>query len=118
LQPAIHSTSADLVAFRLQFRRLEGRVVARGRIAVVLMLTLFTLIGVGIRASQYAATAPHPQGSRIGAAQTAGREEPPTDVLGNEISEAVATYKLDSTGSLYEEHSPQTELPRLGSPKS
>ena len=40
------------------------------------------------------------------------------DVYGNEVSEAVATYKLDSTGGLYEVHSPRTELPRLGSPKS
>lgn len=40
------------------------------------------------------------------------------DLLGNEVSEAVAEYKLDAAGSLYEVHSPQTELPRLGSPKS
>jgi hypothetical protein len=79
------------------------------------MLTLLTLI---TGRPQHAATAPHPHGSRIGAAQTVGQDEPVVDVLGNEISEAVATYKLDSTGSLYEEHSPQTELPRLGSPKS
>jgi hypothetical protein len=42
----------------------------------------------------------------------------PVDLLGNEVTDAVATYKLDATGSLYETHSPQTELPRLGSPKS
>ena len=34
------------------------------------------------------------------------------------ITDAVAKYKLDSDGSLYELHSPQTQLPRLGSPKS
>ena len=39
------------------------------------------------------------------------------DFLGNPVSPAVATYKFDATGSLYETHSPQTELPRLGSPK-
>jgi hypothetical protein len=42
----------------------------------------------------------------------------PVDLYGNEITAAVAKYKLDATGSLYETHSPQTELPRLGSPKS
>jgi hypothetical protein len=41
-----------------------------------------------------------------------------TDVYGNEVTAAVAKYTLDGTGSLYELHSPQTELPRLGSPKS
>jgi hypothetical protein len=41
-----------------------------------------------------------------------------TDLYGNDISDAVARYKLDAEGSLYELHSPRTELPRLGSPKS
>jgi len=40
------------------------------------------------------------------------------DVLGNPVSDAVAKYKFDATGSLYELHSPQTELPRLADPKS
>jgi hypothetical protein len=40
------------------------------------------------------------------------------DLHGNEVIDAVATYSLDPTGTLYELHSPQTELPRLGSPKS
>ena len=42
----------------------------------------------------------------------------PVDLYGNEVTDAVAKYKFDATGSLYETHSPQTELPRLGSPKS
>jgi hypothetical protein len=42
----------------------------------------------------------------------------PVDLLGNEVTDAVAKYQFDATGSLYETHSPQTELPRLGSPKS
>jgi hypothetical protein len=41
-----------------------------------------------------------------------------TDLYGNEVTDAVATYTFDQTGSLYELHSPQTELPRLGIPKS
>jgi hypothetical protein len=45
-------------------------------------------------------------------------EEHAKDVYGNEVTAAVATYEIDATGSLYELHSPQTQLPRLGSPKS
>jgi hypothetical protein len=66
------------------------------------------------------------------AARTAGRspvnaddrsDEPDeaagfTDLYGNEVTDAVATYTFDQAGSLYELHSPQTELPRLGIPKS
>ena len=40
------------------------------------------------------------------------------DLYGNQVSDAIAKYGLDSTGGLYELHSPQTELPRLKSPKS
>jgi hypothetical protein len=40
------------------------------------------------------------------------------DFYGNEVSDAVARFKLDDAGSLYEVHSPQTELPRLASPIS
>jgi hypothetical protein len=45
-------------------------------------------------------------------------ESAPADLFGNPVSDAVARYKFDAAGSLYELHSPQTELPRLGSPKS
>jgi hypothetical protein len=40
------------------------------------------------------------------------------DLYGNEVTDAVAKYTVDAAGSLYELHSPQTELPRLGIPKS
>jgi hypothetical protein len=40
------------------------------------------------------------------------------DLYGNEVTDAIATYTLDQAGSLYELHSPQTQLPRLGIPKS
>lgn len=40
------------------------------------------------------------------------------DLYGNEVTDAVAEYGLDSTGDLFERHSPQIELPRLASPKS
>ena len=45
-------------------------------------------------------------------------DEGTTDLYGNEVSDAVARYRLDAEGSLYEQHSPRTELPRLGPPKS
>ena len=44
--------------------------------------------------------------------------EDDVDAYGNEVTPAVAEYSLDPAGSPYELHSPQTELPRLGSPKS
>ena len=40
------------------------------------------------------------------------------DLYGNEVSDAVAKYRIDTTGSLYELHSPRTELPKLRSPKT
>ncbi len=40
------------------------------------------------------------------------------DLYGNEVTDAIATYTLDQAGSLYELHSPLTELPHLGIPKS
>ena len=59
--------------------------------------------------------------SRIAASMPVVKDddaEGPVDLYGNEVTAAVAQYKLDSTGSLYELHSPQTELPRLAVPKS
>jgi hypothetical protein len=44
--------------------------------------------------------------------------EDDVDAYGNEVTPAVAEYSLDPAGFPYELHSPQTELPRLGSPKS
>jgi hypothetical protein len=53
-----------------------------------------------------------------GAIETETNEDEATDVYGNRVTAAVARYQLDATGTLYELHSPQTQLPRLGSPKS
>jgi len=47
-----------------------------------------------------------------------GESDAVLDLYGNEVMPAVATYTFDDLGSLYEVHSPQTEVPRLGSPKS
>ncbi|MBI3261899.1 MAG: hypothetical protein HYZ58_01965 [Acidobacteria bacterium] len=35
-----------------------------------------------------------------------------------DISPAVATYTIDTSGTMVEVHSPRTEVPRLGPPKS
>jgi hypothetical protein len=40
------------------------------------------------------------------------------DLYGNEVTDAVAKYRFDSSGSLYELHSPQTEVPKLAPPKT
>ena len=40
------------------------------------------------------------------------------DLNGNDVTDAVATYRLGADGALYEAHSPQTELPTLAPPKS
>jgi hypothetical protein len=45
-------------------------------------------------------------------------EDEEIDLYGNDVSDAVAKYKLDSDGSLYELHSPETQLPHLGSSKT
>ena len=54
--------------------------------------------------------------SRSLAAET--NEDEATDLYGNQVTAAVATYEFDDAGTPYERHSPQTQLPRLGSPKS
>jgi hypothetical protein len=45
-------------------------------------------------------------------------EETAVDMMGNQVTDALAKYRFDAAGSLYELHSPQTELPRLKPPKS
>ena len=42
--------------------------------------------------------------------------EPHVDVYGNEIEDAVSDYRIDPAGDVYERHSPETEVPRLGPP--
>ena len=61
---------------------------------------------------------PLPYAQPDGPNASATDEESTTDLYGNDVTAAVARYKLDATGSLYEAHSPQTQLAKLGSPKS
>jgi hypothetical protein len=46
------------------------------------------------------------------------RRENATDFYGNDVTSAIATYKLDRSGSIYEEHAPRTALPRLAPPEA
>ena len=62
---------------------------------------------------------PYPRpGTSNGPAIPGAEDENVTDLYGNDVTAAVARYKLDAGGSLYEAHSPQTQLAKLGSPKS
>jgi hypothetical protein len=92
------------------------------------------LLAVGTLLTPHLVTATHPVTSAAEGVESAASidpfgvppdpvEEPPnedeaTDLYGNRVTPAVATYQLDAAGLLYELHSPQTQLPRLGSPKS
>ena len=38
------------------------------------------------------------------------------DLQGDEVTPAVATYKFDTQGNIYETHAPHTAVPHLGSP--
>jgi hypothetical protein len=47
-----------------------------------------------------------------------GPADPRVDLLGNEIEDAMADYRFDIGGGIYERHSPETAVPRLGSPST
>ena len=87
-------------------------------VLVTPQLVLATYSGLATTSSPQAAAVidfpTDPHGDRGGVLT----EDEVTDVYGNEVTAAVATYRVDATGILYELHSPQTELPRLASPKS
>jgi len=80
------------------------------RRAIVALMMTVTLLGLAGRA--LAPVRPVEQ-RRVEPAPVAH-----SDLLGNDVTPAVATYKLDTSGVLYEEHSPQTELPQLSEPRS
>ncbi|HEV3058356.1 MAG TPA: hypothetical protein VGY48_08900 [Vicinamibacterales bacterium] len=52
------------------------------------------------------------------AAEGADSSDGAVDLFGNHVTDAVARYTFDQDGSLYELHSPRTELPRLRAPRS
>lgn len=53
-----------------------------------------------------------------GAMRTIDSDEPRFDLFGNEIDVAIADYRLDRRGTIYERHSPDTAVSKLGSPKT
>ena len=84
----------------------------RGR-SVLVGVTLTALVGAGLSAPRSRAFP-----SVLHASDDATTSpDASVDFNGNEVRPAVAHYKVDPAGALYEEHSPETEVPRLGSPK-
>ena len=89
--------------------------------SVVALVTLCALFSLSAHSAENPATT---------TAARAEREAAPTsdadgdeargsvDLYGNAVTDAVARYSFDATGTPYEVHSPQTEIPKLGSPKS
>jgi hypothetical protein len=43
---------------------------------------------------------------------------PRVDLYGNEVENAIGDYRIDFDGEVYERHSPDTEVARLGSPST
>lgn len=46
------------------------------------------------------------------------RPESRFDLFGNEVEDALADYRIDVRGSVYERHSPDTAVQHLGSPST
>jgi hypothetical protein len=97
------------------------------RLTIGLLWVLSFLIGRGM---WHSAAAPVPESSAIvghttsvsdgvgGELSSVGNddEQPRFDLFGNEIESAVADYRFDRRGGVYERHSPDTAVEQLGSP--
>jgi hypothetical protein len=71
----------------------------------------------GLPAASSSASLMEPGAIAGGEASTVETDAPHRlDVRGNEIARPVARYRVDERGSLYEVHSPETEVPRLKAP--
>ena len=119
-----HKGHGWAVAFRLQ-QRGAGRKGLFTRTDVSLAL-VFVMVAVGA----YAAGSAQARADAAIVADVAESRDHATtwassfiepdagrDLYGNDVGHAVATYTLDDDGELYEEHFPQTELPRLAAPE-
>jgi hypothetical protein len=127
------------VALSLHTRRAGGTLVNRARRSVLSVSTAVILTCVVY--AQWRVTSSHPKprpdtlntkrsigdlhnidraalGSENEDDAEAPDEPDAVDLYGNEITDAVAKYKLDASGMLYELHSPDTEVPRLKPPKT
>lgn len=43
---------------------------------------------------------------------------PRVDIHGNQVTPALADYRVDLRGTMYERHAPHTALPELGEPEA
>ena len=103
------------MAFRLQPSALEA--VDVKAMALVLVGVAVVAFGGGTLVTPPTVTSSRPRPVVV-AASLESANDGALDAYGNEVTNAVAEYSLDPAGSLYELHTPQIELPRLGSPKS
>jgi hypothetical protein len=121
------TSSADGVAFWLHSSPQEVAVGIVGRLMLVVAIPMF-IVGAATTpqlARQHVLPS-HPivaaqydlRGTTPELRDESNEGDVPVDLYGNEVTDAVARYKVDGTGTLYELHSPQTEVPHLGSPKS
>lgn len=89
-------------------------------VRLTVTLTLLTLgIGTGLRLTPSSVGQAFEPAASLN--DSAGSELGPLnriDFFNHDVTRAVATYKLDPFGLLDEEHSPQTEIARLGEPKT
>jgi hypothetical protein len=115
------------VALWLQRNPAEGQVPARGAFIISSALIWVSLAAPAqVNQNRSVRSALHTDVSRGREASPAAVAMPSLqpeeidtiDMYGNEVSAAVATYRLDATGAFYELHSPQTEVPRLAAPRS
>ena len=101
------------------------------RIVIGLIWVLSLVAGRGMwlstSASQVAATSAEitaltvPSGGGVTGVSSVEQNvspDPRVDLLGNEIEDAVADYRIDLGGDVYETHSPDTAVARLGSPST
>jgi hypothetical protein len=86
-------------------------------LVLVLIAVAMVAFAAGTVLTPQPVTASRSQPQVVGASRDSASSQP-LDAYGNEITNAVAEYSLDPAGALYEVHTPQVELPRLGSPKS
>ena len=98
------------------------------RLAIGLLWVLSFLIGRGM---WHSAASTVPESSAIAGHSTTSvsdgvggelssvgneHEQPQFDLFGNEIERAIADYRFDRRGGVYERHSPDTAVQQLGSP--
>jgi hypothetical protein len=121
LQQARHGVRVTtLVAPELLNHSTETGVSVGVRVALTTIAALTSVCAVSAPSP---AAAPYPLATTLATRYTAIGDNRmdaagSPDLYGNEVIDAVAQFKLDDTGNLYEVHSPQTELPVLTSPTS